>query len=340
MSDYYYLHENVTISYSLSITPSPPADQAYVNVHQGGQDGPIKETQQLDPNGSGTLTLDLDNYSVNDSPLFLEFIAVKEDQQTQTWQAASLADATPATINVPATASVGDQVTLQVASWMASYYDSPGGTPSGNGQETDITRIPDADKQQVSWRVNGVVLPTQGDTVTLTIDASQASQSLPVEAYIGTPTGVAVGTIVVGAGDNTVVLLLGIDPMTLLRAKDVFTLSADDNSITQTKTVATDNVDPDPSDGKIEFHFTGLDPSKTYTLTITEPDGDPHTLFTGVAYNDLSTAGLTPWGSGTSGSGGDSGTSGSGGDSGTSGSGGDSGTSGSGGSDSGTSGSS
>ncbi|HZV01682.1 MAG TPA: hypothetical protein VFF73_33535 [Planctomycetota bacterium] len=294
MSDYYYLHEPAVISYTLSITPEPPADSATVNVHQGSQGGPVKETQQLDQNGNGSLTLDLNNYTVDDSPLFLEFVAQKGDQSTTAWQAVSLAEGVPATVNVPASANGGDQIQLQVGSWQANYYDNPGGQPSGNTPEQDLSRIPDADKQQVTWRVNGTDLDTKGDQVTYTVDAGAAGQTLQVEAYIGTPSGVAVGTIQVAqATSNEWVLLLHLDGQTP-NPQDQFILTSDDGSINQTKVVATDNVDPDPNDGIVEFHFTGLDPSKSYSLQVVEPGIDPYYLFQGLAYAGLATWGMQP----------------------------------------------
>src|SRR5579872_1623937 len=65
------------------------------------------------------------------------------------------------------------------------------------------------------------------------------------------------------------VIVLLMDPKLAALLDDQFTLSSDDGSYSQTLSVK-DNQDPDPSDGKIELQFTGLDSTKTYTLQIQE----------------------------------------------------------------------
>jgi hypothetical protein len=133
---------------------------------------------------------------------------------------------------------------------------------------------------------------------TFTIDARDPSFPALIVRVPSWPEGWtrAVGDQPAAEGDPptpypkpSVLIVLDLDPTNAAWIQDEFTLSSDDGSYSQTMGIK-DNQDPDPNDGKIEFLFTGLDETKTYTLKIQEKGNDPITVFSGVAYADLPTA--------------------------------------------------
>ncbi|HZV01804.1 MAG TPA: hypothetical protein VFF73_34145 [Planctomycetota bacterium] len=89
--------------------------------------------------------------------------------------------------------------------------------------------------------------------------------------------------------NQSAVIVLLMDPSLASFLQDEFILSADDGSYSQSL-FTKDNEDQDPSDGKLELHFSGLDPAKTYTLEVRDQDHDLSTIFQGVAYSDLTAA--------------------------------------------------
>ncbi len=91
---------------------------------------------------------------------------------------------------------------------------------------------------------------------------------------------------------GTVLLNITIPASHAANAHDQITLSSDDGTYSKTQTVSAHKGDADMQDDQVELSFSGLDPTKTYSMQIVEPGVPPYYIFKGLTYDAI--AGFSP----------------------------------------------